>query len=73
MKYDEDQEEGPRQTVGAFPFNAPSQQDRITAYFEETKIPRIEPGQRVEIYLMSGGSPLRGPVNSVSRGITDRE
>jgi multidrug resistance efflux pump len=46
---------------------------RITAYFEETKIPRVEPGQQVQIYLMSGGSPLRGHVNSISRGITDRD
>jgi multidrug resistance efflux pump len=46
---------------------------RITAYFEETKIPRVEPGQQVEIYLMSGGSSLRGHVNSISRGITDRD
>ena len=46
---------------------------RVTGYFEETKIPRLKPGEKVEIYLMGGGSPLRGHVESVSRGITDRD
>lgn len=46
---------------------------RVTAYFEETKIPSVPPGKQVEIYLMSGGPPLRGHVVSISRGITDRD
>jgi multidrug resistance efflux pump len=46
---------------------------RVTGYFEETKIPAVPPGKPVEIYLMSGGPPLRGHVESVSRGITDRD
>jgi multidrug resistance efflux pump len=46
---------------------------RVTGYFEETKIPAVPPGKQVEIFLMSGGSPLRGHVESVSRGITDRD
>jgi multidrug resistance efflux pump len=46
---------------------------RITGYFEETKIPVIKPGKEVEIYLMGGGPPLRGHVESISRGITDRD
>lgn len=46
---------------------------RVTGYFEETKIPAVPPGKRVEIYLMSGGPPLRGHVESISRGITDRD
>jgi multidrug resistance efflux pump len=46
---------------------------RVTAYFEETKIPAVPPGKQVEIYLMSGGPPLRGHVESLSRGITDRD
>ena len=46
---------------------------RVTGYFEETKIPAVPPGKQVEIYLMSGGPPLRGHVESVSRGITDRD
>jgi multidrug resistance efflux pump len=46
---------------------------RVTGYFEETKIPRLKRGERVEIYLMGGDSPLRGHVESISRGITDRD
>jgi multidrug resistance efflux pump len=46
---------------------------RVTGYFEETKIPAVPPGKLVEIYLMSGGPPLRGHVESLSRGITDRD
>lgn len=46
---------------------------RVTAYFEETKIPAVPPGKRVEIYLMSGGPPLRGHVESISRGITNND
>ena len=43
---------------------------RVTGYFEETKIPAVKQSRRVDIYLMSGGSPLRGHVESISRGIT---
>ena len=46
---------------------------RVTGYFEETKIPAVPPGKKVEIYLMSGGPPIRGHVESISRGITDRD
>ncbi|MBV9203264.1 MAG: efflux RND transporter periplasmic adaptor subunit [Alphaproteobacteria bacterium] len=46
---------------------------RVTGYFEETKIPAVKQSRRVDIYLMSGGSPLRGHVESISRGITDRD
>jgi multidrug resistance efflux pump len=46
---------------------------RISGYFEETKIPGVKPGKQVDIYLMSGGPPLRGHVVSISRGITDRD
>jgi multidrug resistance efflux pump len=46
---------------------------RVTGYFEETKIPVVKPGYNVEIYLMGGAAPLRGHVESVSRGITDRD
>ena len=46
---------------------------RVSGYFEETKIPAISLGKPVEIYLMSGGPPLRGHVESISRGITDRD
>jgi multidrug resistance efflux pump len=46
---------------------------RVTGYFEETKIPAVPPDKPVEIYLMSGGPPLRGHVVSISHGITDRD
>ena len=46
---------------------------RVEGYFEETKIPAVIRNGTVEIYLMSGGQPLRGHVESVSRGITDRD
>jgi multidrug resistance efflux pump len=46
---------------------------RVTGYFEETKIPAVKPGKQVAIYLMSGGPPLRGHVESVSHGVTDRD
>ena len=46
---------------------------RVTGYFEETKIPAVPPGKKVDIYLMSGGPPIRGHVESISRGITDRD
>jgi multidrug resistance efflux pump len=46
---------------------------RVTGYFEETKIPVVRQSGPVDIYLMSGGPPLRGHVESISRGITDRD
>jgi multidrug resistance efflux pump len=46
---------------------------RVEGYFEETKIRVIRPGDAVEIHLMSGGPALRGHVDSISRGITDRD
>ena len=46
---------------------------RVTGYFEETKIPSVPPGKQVDVYLMSGGPPLRGHVESIARGITDRD
>ncbi|MFI8610447.1 efflux RND transporter periplasmic adaptor subunit [Pseudomonas sp. NPDC077649] len=44
----------------------------IQAYFEETKLPRIRIGAPVDIWLMGSDQPLRGEVESISRGITDR-
>jgi multidrug resistance efflux pump len=46
---------------------------RVSGYFEETKIPRLKLGQRVAITLMSGGAALAGHIESISRGITDRD
>lgn len=44
----------------------------VQAYFEETKLPRIKVGAPVKIWLMSAGEPIQGHVQSISRGITDR-
>ncbi|HEY3599768.1 MAG TPA: efflux transporter periplasmic adaptor subunit, partial [Paraburkholderia sp.] len=41
-------------------------------YFEETKLPRVKIGDQAEMRLMSGGV-LRGHVESISRGIYDRD
>lgn len=44
----------------------------VQAYFEETKLPRIKVGAPVRVWLMSAGEPMQGHVQSISRGITDR-
>ncbi|MBV8413544.1 MAG: HlyD family secretion protein [Alphaproteobacteria bacterium] len=46
---------------------------RVEGYFEETKMPGVAVGAGVEIHLMSGGPALKGHVESISRGITDRD
>ena len=46
---------------------------RVEAYFEETKIPHIQPGASAEIYLMNGSPPLQGTVLGIARGITDQD
>lgn len=44
----------------------------VYGYFEETKLPRVKIGETAEIRLMSGGV-LQGHVESISRGIYDRD
>ncbi len=44
----------------------------VQAYFEETKLPGIRVGMPAKVILMSGDQPLVGRVQSISRGITDR-
>lgn len=44
----------------------------IQAYFEETKLPRIRVGDSVKVWLMGAGEAMKGHVQSISRGITDR-
>ncbi|WP_206952646.1 efflux RND transporter periplasmic adaptor subunit [Trinickia acidisoli] len=44
----------------------------VYGYFEETKLPRVKIGDKAEIRLMSGGV-LQGHVESISRGIYDRD
>lgn len=46
---------------------------RVNGYFEETKLPRLKIGDAVRIRLMSGGPELRGHIDSLARGITDRD
>jgi multidrug resistance efflux pump len=46
---------------------------RVEGYFEETKIRLIKTGEQATIYLMAGAPPLKGHVDSISRGITDRD
>jgi RND family efflux transporter MFP subunit len=45
----------------------------VSGYFEETKLPYLKVNDKVEIRLMSGGASLQGHIESISRGITDRE
>ncbi|MGK9232628.1 HlyD family secretion protein [Inquilinus limosus] len=45
----------------------------VRGYFEETKIPRIRPDDKVEIRLMGVSTPLQGHVESIDRAIADRE
>jgi multidrug resistance efflux pump len=45
----------------------------VRGYFEETKIPRIRPNDKVEIRLMGVSTPLEGHVESIDRAIADRE
>jgi multidrug resistance efflux pump len=46
---------------------------RIEGYFEETKLPKIHKGDRVEIRLMGEPRLLIGRVESIAAGIADRE
>jgi multidrug resistance efflux pump len=43
----------------------------VTGYFEETKIPGIKIGDRVEIWLMAGTLKLDGHVESIDSGISN--
>lgn len=45
---------------------------RVDGYFEETRLRRVRPGQRVEIHLMGDDRPLQGHVASIAAGIEDR-
>ena len=46
---------------------------RVTGFFEETKMPAVKVGEQAEIYLLDGSPALRGHVESIARGITDRD
>ncbi|AUG54340.1 efflux RND transporter periplasmic adaptor subunit [Thalassospira marina] len=45
----------------------------VAGYFEETKLPRISVGDRVEVKLMGEQHPIYGHVASISAGIQDSE
>jgi multidrug resistance efflux pump len=46
---------------------------RVEGYFEETKLSRIQIGDKVRIHLMGDGRPLTGHVESIAAGIEDRD
>jgi multidrug resistance efflux pump len=46
---------------------------RIEGYFEETKLPKIHKGDRVQVRLMGEPQMLTGRVESIAAGIADRE
>ncbi|QJP17928.1 HlyD family secretion protein [Starkeya sp. ORNL1] len=43
----------------------------VYAYFMETKLPAIRDGDPAEVWLMAGGTQLRGTVQGLSRAIAD--
>lgn len=45
----------------------------VVGYFEETKLPLMREGDRVEMRLMSGDALMLGHIESIARGITDRD
>ena len=46
---------------------------RVEGYFEETKLPRIQLGDAVNVRPMGGDRTLRGSVESIAAGIEDRD
>ena len=45
----------------------------VVGYFEETKLPLLKVNDQVEVQLMSGAARLKGHIESMARGITDRD
>ena len=45
----------------------------VYGYFEETKLPQLHVGDSVDVRLMAGEAVLKGRVESIARGITDRD
>jgi multidrug resistance efflux pump len=45
----------------------------VEGYFEETKLPGIQVGDKVEVVLMGTRQPIAGHVESFAEGITDRD
>jgi RND family efflux transporter MFP subunit len=45
----------------------------VVGYFEETKLPLLKVNDKVEVHMMSGAAQLQGHIESIARGITDRD
>lgn len=45
----------------------------VVGYFEETKLPLLKVNDKVEVHMMSGATQLQGHIESIARGITDRD
>jgi RND family efflux transporter MFP subunit len=45
----------------------------VIGYFEETKLPLLKVNDKVDVHMMSGGADLHGHIESIARGITDRD
>nr|WP_154381186.1 efflux RND transporter periplasmic adaptor subunit [Duganella guangzhouensis] len=45
----------------------------VVGYFEETKLPLLKLNDKVEVHMMSGAAQLQGHIESIARGITDRD
>ncbi|MYM26354.1 efflux RND transporter periplasmic adaptor subunit [Duganella sp. FT135W] len=45
----------------------------VVGYFEETKLPLLKVNDKVEIHMMSGEALMQGHIESIARGITDRD
>jgi len=45
----------------------------VEGYFEETKLPGIQLGDRVDVTLMGTRQPIHGRVESIATGIADRD
>lgn len=50
-----------------------SQSFWVYGYFEETKLPLLKEGDKVDIRLLGSPQLLQGHIESISRGITDRD
>ncbi|MDF0604753.1 efflux RND transporter periplasmic adaptor subunit [Neisseriaceae bacterium TC5R-5] len=50
-----------------------SQSFYVEGYFEETKLPLLRAGAKVDIILLSGNTRLQGHIVSIARGITNRD
>jgi RND family efflux transporter MFP subunit len=45
----------------------------VVGYFEETKLPLLKVDDPVDVRMMSGSAQLRGHIESIAHGITDRD